>query len=59
MISPSNPEQDGSRGVQHDDRPDSSHEAEVRKAGEHDKTVKEEDHNEGRNAGAHQSEEDE
>lgn len=46
MITPSNPSQDGSRGVQHDDRPDSSHEAEVRKADRGGTSVKEEDHEE-------------
>ena len=59
MVNPSNPEQDGSRGVQHDDRPDASHEAEVRKAGEGGESVKEEDAHEGRGRDHEDNEDDE
>ena len=37
MIGPHNPQQAGEVGVQHDDRPDSAHEEEVKRAGEGDR----------------------
>ena len=42
-MDPHNPEQAGSVGVQHDDRPDKSHEEEANKAGNGGESVKEED----------------
>lgn len=43
METPKDPQQKGSAGVQHDGRPDSSHEAEVRKAERGGTSVREED----------------
>lgn len=47
MLQPHDPQQAGSSGVQHDDRPDASHEEEVRKAERNDQSVNREDKHEG------------
>lgn len=46
MESPRDPEQKGQKGVVHDNRPDSAHEAEVKKAEKGSKSVNREDHDE-------------
>lgn len=46
MENPHDPQQKGSKGVQHDDRPDASHEAEVKKADRGGTSVNKEDKHE-------------
>ena len=46
METPSNPQQKGQVGVQHDDRPDSAHEQELRNAERGETSVKHDEKNE-------------
>lgn len=50
QICPAYPGQEGSKEVFHDGRPDSAHEAEVKKAGMGGESIAKEDANEGKHA---------